>query len=77
MKDNISFEDKIKELENIAKKLESGELNLDESMKEFEIGMKISKECTKMLDESERKIMLLVNDNGNLVEEEYKTEEEE
>lgn len=72
---NDTFENKINELEEIAKKLESGELNLDESMKEFEDGMKLSKECTKILDEAEKKIMVLVNDNGELKEEKYNTEE--
>ena len=40
-----SFEDKMKELEQIAQELENGDLNLDESMKRFEAGIKISKEC--------------------------------
>ena len=77
MKEQNSFEDKIKDLEEIAKKLESGDLNLDESMKEFEHGMKLSKECTKILDEAEKKIMILVSENGNLKEEKYDTKEEE
>ena len=47
-----SFEDKMKELEQIAQELENGDLNLDESMKRFEAGIKISKECTKILDEA-------------------------
>ena len=77
MAEKKSFEDKIKDLEEIANKLESGNLNLDESMKEFEQGMKISKECTQILDEAEKKIMILVNENGTLKEEKYETKEEE
>ena len=76
MKEKDTFEGKIKELEDIAKKLESGELNLDESMKEFENGMKLSKECTKILDDAEKKIMILINEDGNLKEEKYDTDEE-
>ncbi len=71
MAENKKFEEKIEELEEIAKLLENGQLNLDESMKKFEEGMKISKECTKILDEAEKKIMILVNDEGNLKEENY------
>lgn len=76
MSEKTNFEDKIKELEVIAQELESGGLNLDESMKKFETGMKLSKECTKILDEAEKKIMILVNDNGKLKEEKYETQEE-
>ena len=76
MAEGTDFESKIKQLEEIAKELENGNLNLDESMKKFEEGMHISKECTKILDEAEKKIMILVNDNGNLNEQEYVTEEE-
>lgn len=76
MAEGTDFESKIKQLEEIAKELENGNLNLEESMKKFEEGMHISKECTKILDEAEKKIMILVNDNGNLNEQEYVTEEE-
>ena len=76
MAEGTDFESKIKQLEEIAKELENGNLNLDESMRKFEEGMHISKECTKILDEAEKKIMILVNDNGNLNEKEYNTQDE-
>ena len=76
MADKETFEEKIKDLEDIAKKLESGELNLDDSMKEFEKGMKISKECTKILDDAEKKIMILVNEDGDIKENKYETNDE-
>ena len=76
MKKEKTFEDELKELEVIAKNLESGELNLDEAIKEFEKGMKISKECTKKLDLAEKKINMLVQDeNGEIKEEEFNSEE--
>ena len=71
-----SFEDKMKELEQIAQELENGDLNLDESMKRFEAGIKISKELTKILDEAEKKITILIEDNGKLEENKYETHEE-
>lgn len=49
-----TFEDNLKELEEIATKLETGNLGLDEAIEEFEKGMKLSKECTKKLDEAEK-----------------------
>lgn len=76
MKKENTFEDNLKELEEIARNLESGELNLDEAIKEFEKGMKISKECTKKLDLAEKKINMLVQaENGEIKEEEFISEE--
>ena len=63
---------RLAELEEIARKLESGNLNLDEAIESFEKGIKLSKECTKKLDEAEKKINILVqNENGELVEEKF------
>lgn len=74
MKEEKTFEDDLKELEEIAKKLEEGNLNLDEAIDEFEKGMKLSKECTKKLDLAEKRINILVqNDEGNLEEQEFET----
>lgn len=67
-----SFEVSLQELEEIARKLEGGNLNLDEAIEAFEKGTKLSKECTKKLDEAEKKINILVqNENGELVEEKF------
>lgn len=67
-----TFEDNLKELEDIATKLENGNLNLDEAIEEFEKGMKLSKECTKKLDEAEKKINILVEgENGEFLEEKF------
>ena len=77
MEENISFEDKMKKLEEIANELEKGELNLDDSVSKFEEGMKLSKECSKMLEEAEKKItMLIKDDDGNLSEEKFVQNEE-
>jgi len=51
--EEIKFEEAIKKLEDISKELESGKLDLDESVSKFEEGMKLSKICTKMLNEAE------------------------
>ena len=71
----IKFEDAIKKLEEIAKELESGELGLDESVSKFEEGMQLSKNCTKMLSEAEKKINLLIDNNGEIEEENFIPEE--
>ncbi len=70
-----SFEEQISELENIINELENGNLNLDDSVVKFEEGMKISKECSKMLENAEKKITILLNDeNGEKKEENFETE---
>ena len=49
-----------KPLENITTKLEKEQISLDESVKLFEEGMNISKECNKKLEEAEKRITMLV-----------------
>lgn len=70
-----NFEEQIEELEGIIKELEAGKLNLDESVEKFEEGMKISKECSKMLESAERKITILLNKDGNVEEENFEAKE--
>lgn len=69
--EELNFEDAIKNLEQIVQELEKGDLNLDESVKKFETGMELSKKCTKMLDEAEKKITILINDGDNTKEENF------
>ena len=54
-----SFEKALSELEEIAKRLEDGELGLDDSIKEFEKGIKLARICHEKLEEAERKIEIL------------------
>ena len=70
-----SFESQIENLEKIVAELENGELSLDESVSKFEEGIKISKECNKTLEEAEKKITILINNDGETKEEELKINE--
>ena len=73
----VSFEDKMKRLEEIAVELEKGDLDLDTSVTKFEEGMKISKECNELLEKAEKKItMLIKGENGKLAEENFVQNEE-
>ena len=49
-KEEINFEDAMKELEEIANKLEKNDLDLDKSVEIFEEGMKLSKKCSEILE---------------------------
>ena len=71
-----SFEENIEDLEKIVSELESGDLNLDDSVSKFEEGIKISKECNKILEDAEKKITVLLNKDGEIKEENFTTEEE-
>jgi len=54
-----SFEESLKQLETIVSKLESGELALEQSLEQFEIGTKLYKECKDQLSVAEKKIAVL------------------
>jgi exodeoxyribonuclease VII small subunit len=59
---NISssdFEGSLKELETIVRELESGDINLDESLKRFEKGIELYKKCRLTLESAEKKIKIL------------------
>lgn len=70
-----SFEERMENLEKIVTELEKGDLNLDDSVAKFEEGIKISKECNKILEEAEKKITILLNQDGEMKEENFETEE--
>ena len=71
-----NYEESIKELEKVVARLESGELPLDESVEEFQKGIELSRYCSKKLDEIEKKIsILLENENGDLIEKPFLKED--
>ncbi len=69
-----NFETNMESLEKIVTELEKGDLNLDESISKFEDGIKISKECNKILEEAEKKITILLQEDGNIKEENFVAE---
>lgn len=70
------FEQKLKRLEEIVKKMEEGNLELEDSLKLFEEGVKLTKECQGHLQQAEQKVKILagVDANGNPVLENFKAE---
>jgi exodeoxyribonuclease VII small subunit len=71
-----NFEENMEQLENIVTELEKGELNLDESVKKFEEGMKIAKQCNNILENAEKKITILLEKNGDFEEKPFDTNNE-
>jgi exodeoxyribonuclease VII small subunit len=62
-----TFEEALKSLENVVAKLESGETNLEESIRLFEEGMRLSVLCQKRLDDADKKIETLLRKPGGVV----------
>ena len=72
-----TFEQSMKQLERIVQELESGDLPLEKAIKKFEEGMKLTKLCSQKLDETEKKIsVLLKNAEGQLSEKSFAPEDE-
>lgn len=70
-----NFEELIEKLENITNRLEKEQLPLDETVKLFEEGMEVSKKCNTKLEDAEKKITILINENNDLREENFIPEE--
>ena len=60
MKEELSFEQAMTNLEKIADELEKDDLDLDTSVKKFEEGMELSKKCNEILQKAEKKITILI-----------------
>lgn len=73
-KEELNFEELMIKLEDITNKLENEKLSLDESVKLFEEGMEISKQCNNKLEDAEKKITILINENNEIKEEDFNTE---
>ncbi len=70
-----TFEQSMKQLERIVQELESSDLPLESAIKKFEEGMKLTKFCSKKLDETEKKVSLLLkNAEGQISEEPFSSD---
>ncbi|WP_086479892.1 exodeoxyribonuclease VII small subunit [Oceanospirillum sanctuarii] len=62
------FAGKMAELEQLVSQLEAGELSLEESLKAFEGGIRLIRDCQNKLNQAEQKVSLLLEENGQLTE---------
>jgi len=58
-KQELSFEQALQGLTSMVEKLESGQLSLEESVKAFEEGVKLTRQCEKLLDDAEQRLQVL------------------
>ena len=72
----MDFEKRLERLETIVTKMESGDLTLDDSLKLFEEGVRLSRECHGELEKAEQKVQILlkVDENGKPITEDFKAE---
>ena len=63
----FNFEEALAQLEQLVDAMEQGDLSLEESLKAFEQGIKLTRECQAALEQAEQKVQLLVKE-GHLPE---------
>ena len=67
-----TFEKAMEKLEQIVRELENGDVSLDKALQKFEQGIHLSQFCNQKLDETEKKISILLKDkSGNIIESPY------
>lgn len=75
MSNKLTFEEAMSKIEEIAEKLETGKVNLDEMIELYKQGTELSVYCNKMIDEAEQKIRILSKTGDGLVEKEIDCDE--
>lgn len=67
----IDFEKSMSELEALVEKMESGELSLEDSLKHFEQGIKLTRHCQQALKEAEQKVSILLQQDPDAEPEDF------
>ena len=70
--DSFNFEQALEDLEELVTAMEEGELSLEESLQAFEKGIKLTRECQTALKKAEQKVQVLINEDGDTEEFEFK-----
>ncbi|MDK2798696.1 MAG: exodeoxyribonuclease small subunit [Clostridiales bacterium] len=74
----MHYEELLKELEEIVRQLEEDELTLEQSLELFQKGVMLSKKCSKMLDDAEQKVsIILKGSDGKILEQPFHINQEE
>jgi exodeoxyribonuclease VII small subunit len=67
----VDFEQALQDLEKLVTDMEQGDMSLEESLKAFEDGIKLTRECQNRLTEAEQKVQLLLEEQGELQAKEF------
>jgi exodeoxyribonuclease VII small subunit len=71
----VDFEQQLGSLEALVESLESGDLSLEDSLKSFEQGIKVARECQTALKQAEQKVELLMRQGDELVSQPFEPDE--
>ena len=71
----VDFEQQLASLEGLVESLESGELSLEESLKSFEQGIKVARDCQAALKSAEQKVEVLMRQGDELVSQPFEDKE--
>ena len=73
-KKSYPFEQSLEKLEQLVERMEAGDLSLEDSLKTFEEGIRLTRECQQALARAEQKVKLLIEENGQLAEADFDDE---
>ncbi|MFT5888389.1 MAG: exodeoxyribonuclease VII small subunit [Zhongshania sp.] len=71
----VNFEAALSDLEKLVQSMESGDLSLEDSLKAFENGMQLSRDCQQSLSDAEQKVQLLMEKDGEIISKALPTED--
>ncbi len=75
-KKSYPFEASIEKLEKLVEKMEDGDLTLEESLKVFEEGVKLTRECQQALVDAEQKVRVLMEEGGEVTSTDFEVDDE-
>lgn len=73
----FDFEGSLKEMEALVARMEQGDIGLEESLRQFERGIELTRACQKALQDAEQKVKKLIEKNGNVEFEPFETASDE
>jgi exodeoxyribonuclease VII small subunit len=73
-KKSYPFEASLEKLEKLVEQMEEGDLTLEESLKTFEEGIRLTRECQQALAAAEQKVKLLIEENGQITAADFEEE---
>ena len=75
-RDSVDFEKSIAELEQLVERMEAGDLSLEQSLKDFERGIALTRTCQKALADAEQKVKMLISRNGEDTLQAFETDDD-
>jgi exodeoxyribonuclease VII small subunit len=76
MSKNLKFEESMVKLEKIVEQMETGDLELEKSLELFEEGIRLVRLCSSKLEETKKKVEILVKKNGKITAQPFKEEQD-